>query len=258
MAISPEQKAELLKLQKLVRQYEGIIRTSRNSEQLTRTKRDLKKLYDQIELLSPGGIPDELHEDTNIHKAPTLNEKINDTKTLKLFGVKKCSIHCDEDDINILSSTLQTWETEFSPALSEGHVRLEFSLSQERDSHYALVETSKRTLKTYTQILDDLSRATRDDVKMQLRDMKTRYMRTYLKDTYAIVKKLQDFWAVILRDAQIGGTLCMNPEDFIEFDRRLEKAEFLNNKSVKEAIEIAVSLLQEALNLVHIPELGAS
>ncbi|MCB1145672.1 MAG: hypothetical protein KDK41_13320 [Leptospiraceae bacterium] len=256
MSLSEESRAELLRLQKLARQYEGIIRTSRNPDQLMRTKRDLKKIYDQIELASPGGLPDDLENPASKAPTQTIQDKARNTRVLKDFDINKCSVYCEDDDVNLLSSLLGIWEKEFATALSEGHVKLEFSLSQERDSHYSQLENSKRTLKTFTDILDDLSRATRDDVKMQMRDMRTRYMRSYLKDTHALVKKLYDFWNLVLGDIHAGGMRCMNKEDIIEFDRKLESATYLSKKPVKEAVEIAVQLLKESLELVNVPELN--
>src|SRR5688572_76097 len=58
MPLSEAQQTELLTLQKLYRQYEGIIRTSRNAEQQNKAKIELKKIRDKMDGIGPGGEAD--------------------------------------------------------------------------------------------------------------------------------------------------------------------------------------------------------
>ena len=58
MEYNEEQIKEIQKLQKTIRQLEGILRISRQDEQKRRVSKDLSKYRKKLEDLCPEGVPD--------------------------------------------------------------------------------------------------------------------------------------------------------------------------------------------------------
>lgn len=253
MALTEEQTQEVLKLQRLDKQYEGLIRTSRNAEQQKRAKIELKKIRDRIDELCPDGVP----ADLNAVAAPVVSEadRLNSYTVLSKFSIQKASPNSDNNDVNLMYTVLQVWENEFIPGTGDGHLKLDFSLSSERDSHYAILENQKRYLKQLVDTVEDYAAATRDDFKLQLRDMKDRYTRHYLGEGATFLKRIREFWKKIHEDIQQGGHACMNKNDVVKFDRRFEGATFLEGYPVPKLVETAYIFVKEAIDALNLPDI---
>jgi len=258
MPLSEDQKTELLTLQKLTRQYEGIIRTSRNVEQQNKAKIELKKIRDRIESIGGSGEAERFLQGAP-SAAPVYGKKksiddIGETyPTLGKMPMVKISPNSDEIEINILGSVLNAWENTFYPAL--GKIKLDFALSAERDSHFAVLEGLKRQMKILTETIEDATRAVREDSKVQLRDMRTRQQRQFMFDGGTFLKKIHEFWRSVYEDIQSNGPKCFNKDDSIQIDTRLEAANFFQGKSVREAARFTVMFLHEAIEALNLPDL---
>jgi len=258
MAYTPEEIEEIQKLQKLVKQYEGLIRISRNTEQLNRTKVELKKIKDRLEILCPNGVPDNLVIETTLAGASSKrdpHEILKSKPTLSDFPFQKACKHCDDVDVNLLHTILNVWEEEFVPAMGDAHIQLEFSLANERDAHYSNLENIKRQLKILVDTTEDYTNASKEDMKVQLREMRQRYTRHYLQEGYNFLKKIREFWNKLSNDVQSGGTLCMNKDDMIHFNKKFETATYLNGLSAKDIIVKGFIFLCEAIEILNIPSL---
>ncbi len=258
MPLTDAQQTELLNLQKLARQYEGIIRTSRNSEQQMKAKIELKKIRDRIESIAPGGAADQFlagaaKTATTFGKRKTLADVAEHHPTLGKMPMTQITPHSDELEINILGSVLNAWENTFYPAL--GKIKLDFALSAERDSHFAVLETLKRQMKILGETIEDIVKALRDDSKAQLRDMRTRQERQFLIDGGAFLKKINEFWRNVYEDIQANGPKCFNKDDHIQVDSRLEAQNFFQGKSVRETARFTVMFLHEAIDALNLPDI---
>ena len=161
----------------------------------------------------------------------------------------------DDDDVNLMATFLTAWEEEFMPALSESHLKLDFSSGQERDAFYNGVENLKRQAKILFETIEDYSKATRDDVKAQLRDMRSRYMRSFLQEGAQYLNKIEEYWGKLLEDFETGGSRIMNRDDKVLFDRKFESATFFTGKPVGEALNTSVSFLREVIQALNLPTL---
>lgn len=259
MSLSEAQKNELMTLQKLARQYEGIIRTSRNPEQQGKAKIELKKIRDKMESIAPGGSGDQFLQ-ANPGTTPSYGSKkksiedIGDTyPTLGKLPMARISPNSDELEINVLGSVLVAWENTFYPAL--GKIKLDFALSAERDSHFSVLESLKRQMKILCETIEDIPRAVREDSKTQLKDMRTRQQRQFMFDGGAFLKKIHEFWKSVYEDIQANGPKCFNKDDHIMVDTRLEVANFFQGKSVRETARFTVMFLHEAIEALNLPDL---
>lgn len=258
MPLTEAQQNELLTLQKLSRQYEGIIRTSRNPEQVNKSKIELKKIRDKMELIAPAGAAEKfLQGAVDPRAAVSKRKSIEDIgQTYPVLGKMPMNRICpgsDELEINILGSVLIAWESTFYPAL--GKIRLDFALSAERDGHFAVLEGLKRQMKILCETIEDIPRAVREDSKTQLKDMRTRQQRQFMFDGGVFLKKVQDFWRAIYEDILAGGPKCFNKDDQIQIDTRLEAENFFQAMPVREAARFTVMFLHEAITALNLPDL---
>lgn len=257
MSLSEAQKTELLTLQKLARQYEGIIRTSRNADQQNKAKIELKKIRDKIESIAPGGVADQFLQSnptvTTYGKKKSLEDIGQNYPTLAKMPMNRIAPNSDELEVNILGSVLVAWESTFYPAL--GKIKLDFALSAERDSHFTLLESLKRQMKILAETIEDYTKAVREDSKAQLRDMRTRQQRQFMFDGGTFLKKIYEFWKNVYEDIQANGPKCFNKDDTIQVDSRLEASNYFQNKSIRETSRFTVMFLHEAIEALNLPDL---
>ena len=251
MALTEDQKQEVLKLQKVLKQYEGILRTSRNPEQISRTKKEIKKIQDQIEMIAPGGLSEDILASSRSNLPPQPSYVV-----LKDFPIQRASPKSDDEDVNLLYTVLLAWENEFLPAQSDSHTKLDFSLGAERDSHYTILENCKRHLKSLVDTIESYHQTNREDLKAQLRDMKQRYTRHFLQEGYQFLKKMRDFWKKVEDDIRENGMRCLSKDETIVFDKRFEQATYFQGKKVREMVRITNIFLDEAIAALNIPEIN--
>lgn len=258
MPLSESQQSELVTLQKLHRQYEGIVRTSRNAEQQNKAKIELKKIRDKMDAIAPGGAADKFLQ-TQGTGAVTYNKKKNiedigsSYPTLGKMPMGRITPNSDEIEVNILGSVINAWEGTFYPAM--GKIKLDFALSAERDTHFTILESLKRQMKILGETIEDYHRAVREDSKEQLRGMRTRQQRQFMFDGGSFLKKMHEFWKSTYEDIQANGPKCFNKDDMIMVDSRLEASNFFQGKSVRETARFTVMFLHEAIEALNLPDL---
>ena len=256
MNLSEIQKEELIKLLKIKKQYEGIYKTSTHPEQQARIKKDLFKLQQQMETICPDGVPSlqELEaSNTSQEEKPVQIEEKEPNQYLSKFPVQKITPNCDNKDVNLIFTVFQIWETEFNNALSESHVKLEFSFANERENLYALLNNLNRESKLLSDTLNGLAKTTSNEVNKQMNEMKERQVRAFLHEGASLLNKMKTFWShlnTLLIKENVG---CMNKEDVLHFNKDFEKNTILVNVKIKDAINIAVEFLEESIKTLNIP-----
>lgn len=252
MGLNEEQKNELVKLKKLERQFEGIIRTTQNPGQLQRSKAELKKIRDRIDTLDPNGEYDDIYE-ASIKAKSSASSGMEKYSILSKIPPEKASPHSTNEDVNMMYTILHAWETIFMSALFDKHVKLDYSLTSERDTHYSYLANIKQYHRALVDTIEDQFNATREDSKMQLNEMKRRYARQYLHEGATYLRKLKEFWEDIDQDVANQGTKCTNWSDRVTVDKRFEEESFLTDKTVGEAIHMTALFLKESLEAMRLP-----
>ncbi len=252
MSLTSEQKDHLIKLKKLERQFEGIIKTTQNAEQLHRSKVELKKVKDLIDEIDPNGAYDDIYEST-IKPSATSSANLNKYTVLSKFPLQKASPHSTNADVNMMHTILDAWETVFMSALFDKHVKLDYSLTSERDTHYSHLANLKQYFRALVDTTEDHHNATREDSRLQLAEMKRRYSRQYLHEGANYLRKLKKFWEDIDRDVQNQGTKCTNWHEQMSVDDRFEEDSFLMKLSVANVIHQSAVFLSESLDALRLP-----
>jgi len=203
MDYTPEQIEEIKRIQKTMKQMEGILKISSNAEQKNRVGKDFNKLKKRLAELCPDGIPE-----FEAVSGGQVEEVTDDFPTISKFTPKKASEHCEDKDINLLSTLMEVFEREYWPALSS--IDLDYSNQSEKDSFYTHLEESKRNLKILTETIEEHSTSPNAEFREQLFKMKNKQTRIYLYETITIFRKLKDFSSKLVDDVQNSGNIIMN------------------------------------------------
>jgi len=254
MGLSQAQISEIEKLKKLERSYDGILKTSRSTDQIQRAQAELKKIKDRIQEIDPNNIFSEV-QSTQPQKPTVSDNPFDGCEMLSRFSFQRASAHSSDTDINMMFTILNAWESVFLTALFDKHVKLDYSMNAERDTHYAMLSNVKRYLKTLCETIEDYQGATREDAKLQLVEMKRRYSRQFLTEGAGYLRKIKAFWEHVNGDVKSHGAMCTNREDRIVFDTRFEAESFLKGETVETVIHKAVIFLNEAVKVLRLPEL---
>lgn len=258
MSDTDKLQSEYIKLIKLKKQYEGVLRTTRNPSQQQRVSKDVQSIEHQIDHLKKQVSPEEFEsweEDSSSSPAAAKqNKAFEDYQNLSKVPMTSPGPGSDNKDVNMLYSVLVFFEEQFFPAISDNHIKLDFTLGQERDGFYNRLENCKRNLRNLQSTLEDMKLATREDQKSQLLDMKVRYSRYFMNEAATFFKALLNFWEPILEDIKEGGHRCMNPEDYVEINRKLEQPSLLDGVLVEKVIERLVVLIKELIDYLRLPD----
>jgi anion-transporting ArsA/GET3 family ATPase len=259
-------KEEIAKLIKFIKSMQLIIRTSPNKEQVERVKKDLYKYLKKLQSYVPDFDPlketiDQLEkrifQDAFSYDVPTQSktteETIEQSWDVKI-PLKKASPHCNDPEINFLASALEIIQREFWPVLTEQHIQLDFTHSQERQSIRLGFDEIQRELKSLLETIEDYALAESPDFRDQLYKMKNKQIRLFLINTNEFLKKLKDFLVRLLQDLDKRGSIIKNPNDTITFNPQFEEATWLNGYSIRSALTEFVDLIQFILKKINLPD----
>lgn len=264
---------EILKLIKYIKSMQLIIRTSPNKDQVERIKKDLYKYIKKLQTLVPDFDPsketmEELERrlfQTNIFPSQKkedsmfqnyYNESVEKDQISWDYKIpmKKASHHCNDQEINFLFSSIDFIQKEFWPILSEQHIRLDFTYSQERQSLRFQFDELIRELNSLIETVEDYALAENPDFRDQLYKMKNKQIRLFLINANEFFKKLKDFLNRLLSELDKRTSVIKNLDDRIEFNPQFEEASLLNGYTIREALVEFIDLIQFILKKINLPD----
>lgn len=251
--------AEIERLTRLIKQFQGIAKTSRNAKMVADAKSEVKKLTEQLENLDPNA--KKLLDNSQSTKPETSSfsgagvlEKLRSSAVLSRYALTPIHIACTEEDVNIIAMILHAWEKDFASVMNEKHVKLYFSHAAERDSHFHKFNSISHSLNGLIKNYDDYNNAPpNSEFRRQFRDNKERNTRQFLYDSLTHLNKIKDFWVNLDDDTQAGGSTCLNQKEVIILEEKFESPSFLNGKTVAEAISLAATFFKDGINLLSLP-----
>lgn len=273
MALTNEQIIELQKYQKLIGMLEYIQSHSKNPVQKKRAGKELEKYKKKILTISPDGIPDNVYKSTfasvkqeqagnkeqaESKETPSKDQIIKKKKkdVLENLVVMKISPHSNDNEINFLATLLGVLETEYLPAISDSHLKLDFSHSTERDAVFKVMENTRRNMKVLTETIEDYAACEKQDHKEQLGRMKNKQSRLFIAEAGDVFQQFRDFLNKILRENEdTGGSVILNMTEPINFNPKFERATILEGKTVIEGVEQFLEFTNAALAHINIPNI---
>lgn len=265
--LSADRKAEVEKLARYLKQMESIVRTSSNPDQVQRVKKEIAKQREKIKTLWSGYNPEKMSPDDVL--STIVASGAGDSSSagrgddgpdslIDALPEHKVSPHSTDPDVNLLSKVLNAIQKEYWPAISEQHTKLDFSLSQERDSIRYLLDTALRNMKILGETVDEYAQAEKQDFREQLLKMKSKQSRVFLFETDEALRTVREFLRKLLENMQSKQGGILNPDEKIRFNERFEDATFLEGVSVPDAIERFHTLVNETIQRLNLPQVKSN
>ena len=253
--MTPEE--ELKQLNRLIRQFEAVYRTTGDPLQRERVNRELKRLKtakNQIESfheLDPQGIreDEEYEELQGMDFLKRILAMAPKGRTSEAAEVRE-----DPEQFR-LSRYLQFVEDEFLPLLSETRLKLDFKHSLERDGFYHRFGNLRRL---FADLDDESSRMDPYFAEKHAEDIRQRSFkkrRSIALEADKFFRSLVRFSGNLIDDINQGGSICLNYGDTLQFDRKLEGNRYLENQSVRDALGQLNDLATEIVKFLNVPRI---
>jgi hypothetical protein len=252
MATGSKARDELESKMHVLKQLEGVLKTSSDPEQKKRVARDIKEIKQSIANLQnilsvqkKYGLVDEVYE--------TEGEEI--FKVLNRISVSKFQRGSRDTEMDSIISYVDFFEKNYLPVLSEYYMKLDYNHSMKRDTFYPRYMEMKKIMNEYIYEVEVQSREEYNKIAVY-KDKSIIYKlrQQYLMSLDRYYKDLRAFFEDLLEDHSSGGSVVMNPLDLInmsefEVDRKLDGYTVINS-----IVEIH-SFCKEIIQFLAIPNI---
>jgi hypothetical protein len=263
--MTPEE--ELKRLNRLIRQYETVFRTTPDPDQRERVERQLKELQSYREKILAVNVIDgrkmeEMPEGADeFAEYPILallrqeNAAAPPGRGVAQFSARDVTPTSTQTEMFHLALYARHFELEFLPFLTEKQLKLDFTFSMDRDGFYTVFQSLQRRIGEYREENRRLAEG------MVSRDMETETRKRAFKLTRLIGVEAARFFRTIGRfcdelgeDARGDAVKCLNCEEEISFDM-IEGSRLLQGRKVSEALAELEDFASEVVEFLNIPEL---
>ena len=255
--MTPEE--ELKTLNRTIRQFESVYKSTKDPSQRARVTEELRKLKTYREKLQT------FHEfDSSALEEPVVVDEWEGLTYLKTIleraGKKSRGNKESYDDdfgdreLSYLFLYLNFFEKEFFTILSEVRLKLDFKHSLERDSFYHRFENLRRL---FDNVHEDSSTVDLYSGQQHEEDMRKRSFkkkRNMIVEADKFMRSVAGFSGALVTDIEAGGLICLNAGDTLRFDR-LEGKRFFEGKTVHEALRELKSFAREVIEFLNVPQI---
>jgi len=249
--MTPEE--EVRRLNRLIRQYEDIWRTTPDADQKDRAARQLRELRayrDKIlavNVIDRGKVEEPKEAVDALAAWPLLLQLAadDDEKTPDVDG-----------EVHHVALYLEHFSAEYLPFLTETRLKLDLKRAIERDAFYRRFQELERRLEDWREAhrrLDD--GGFNRDLEKEIRTRLFKLKRVLVVEASRFFRSLQRFARVLGEDAGSDGVQCLNAKDEIAFDP-IEGTRRLAGMTVEKALGELEALAAEAIDYLSIPEIG--
>lgn len=261
MEFTADQKTEIEKVLKYIKQMEGIIRTSPSQDQKDRVTKQLHQYREKLGKLT-GQKPDRLNIPeieaalgASVSAAPAAAPSGGGSgyNILDKFPVQPASKNSTDHDLNLMSTMLSVVQREYWPVLTDMHCKLDFSHSAERDTVRNKLESCLRSLSVLVETIDEYAAAEKQDFREQLLKMKNKQTRLFLIEADELFKLMRDFLAKINEDVAQGGGIVTNRKDVLKFNPRFEEATVLQGQSLVDGLKEFETFCAATIQRLNLP-----
>jgi hypothetical protein len=253
---------ELRHLNRLIRQFESVFKSTRDPLQRERVTRELRQLrtykqklesfheFDPRELEEP----DEQDEPGELEELPYLKRAMAAGGEKDSPASRVRAEDYQDREVYQLALYLAYFEGEFLALLSETRLKLDFKHSLERDSFYHRFENLRRLLEDQREdarrMEDYLGQ--KHEEEMRMRNFKK--SRNLIMESDKFFRNLQRFSGGLAEDVAASGSICLNPRDLLRFDR-LGGRRLLDGLSVEKALASLAEFSTEVSRFLNVPQI---
>jgi len=254
--MTPEE--ELKTLNRTIKQFEAVFKSTKDPTQRERVTRELNKLKTYKDKL------ESFHDfdQSELEETPRVDEfdgftylKILLEKASKGKKAEGQNRYGDRE-LNYLDMYLVFFENEFLTILSETKLKLDFKHSLERDSFYHRFENLRRLFEDLHEDSStiDLYAGQKHEEDMRKRSFKKK--RNVIVDSDKFLRSVSLFSGNLVEDIEAGGLICLNADDVLHFDR-IEGKRYFEGKQVKEALRELQIFTREVIEFLNIPRIAS-
>ncbi len=240
---------ELKQINNAIRQYEVVFKTTKDSYQKQRVRRELTKLKDYREkfehVYSLVEEEPEDDESSEFNDYPFLGQQL----TFEYVG------NIRDREIRGILAILHFFENEFLPVLTDRKTKLDFKYSLERDGFYHLYQDLMKRIGDFEDEIKIIDEGKyKDSTLTEIKNRRLHKRRVLIIETDKLFRRCRHFTQEILDDIEKNGVACLNPEAVIHFDH-LEGLRFLEGMTVHESISLLDTFAREVLDFFNLPEI---
>jgi hypothetical protein len=264
--MTPEE--EVKGLNKLIRQYETVYRTTPDADQRERVERQLKDLRGYRDKILAVNVinaqdleeaPEELDEyaATPLLRQLVVLNGLTPRDGIPSFASKDAAPTTAQKEMFNLSLYARHFEKEFLPFLAEKQLKLDFKYSLDRDGFYSSYQSLQRRIESYREENKRLAEGmVSRDMEMEIRKRAIKLVRLIEAEAARFFRALEIFAAELAEDAQGDGVMCLNCEAEISFDS-IEGRRALQGRKVADALGDLRDFALEAIAYLNIPEIDS-
>ncbi len=248
LIMDPE--VELKKINKVIREYEAILKTSIDVDQRGRVSKELKELKSYRDKIVAMNIISEPHEEDT----PEYDELLEFPFLKMLLDKNKEKIFTDSE-ANSMYRYMEFFEKEFLPFLSETKLKLDFKYSLERDGFYHRFQDLLRRMQDFIGESRRIEEGTfRADVEEEMKKRNFKMKRILSLEMDRFFKSIVQFSADLIDDIEEDSLKCLNGNDMITFDP-IEGKRYLEDSKVCDALENLLVFSDEIIKYLNVPDI---
>ena len=247
-AMTPEE--ELQRLNRLIRQYETVYKTTPDADQRDRAARQLREMKSyRSKILAVNEIDRE-----KVEEPPDSRDALDGFPLLKgLVAADRRG--AEETEVSRIILYIRHFESEYLPFLTEKQLKLDFKFSLDRDTFYRKFQELDRRIKDYVEERSRLEEgAFSKDMETEMRKRGFKLQRVIAVEASRFFRSLMRFARELVEDANGDGVKCLNCAGEIAFDQ-IEGVKSLEGLNVTEALELLDSLATEVVSFLNVPEI---
>lgn len=240
---------ELKHINKAIRQYEIVLKTTRDAFQKERVKKELSRLRNYREKFE------------HVYSIVDDDDDGTDWDLFSGFRFLSQNVTINEDndfldqEINAVRSIVRFFEKEFLAFLTERKLKLDFKYSLERDGFYHLYQDLMKRILDFEEEIKMINESKyKDNALMEIKNRRLRKRRVIIIETDKLFRRCKHFAEEILKDIEKSGVACLNPDDRITFES-LEGMRFLQGMTVHDALFALDTFSAETIGFLNLPEI---
>jgi len=246
-------KGELEQKARILKQLEGVYKTSPSIAQKKRVLKEIKEIKGAIKDLQQryGSKGMELQNDGRY------DQGVARTTILGRIAVRPFKKNSRDREMDTVVSYMNFFENNYLPVLSEYYVKLDYSHSGKRDIYYPRFMEIMHLLKQYDyeESAASGSERARDWVTpAKERSVIQKVRQRYLFALDGFFKDMKKFIKMLIEDGGAEATILLNPDDRISLDD-FEENLTLNNYTVIEALGEIYAFAEEFIRFLGMPEI---
>ena len=263
--MTPEE--ELKRLNRLIRQYEIVYKTTPDADQRERVESKLKELRgyrDKIlavnvinrnEMEDEGTSEDELADFPVLKGLLAANDLLPPSRRVAPFSPVDVPATAAQKEMFHLSLFVSYFEREYLPFLTEKQLKLDFKFSLDRDAFYSRFQDLQRKIDNFREENSRIANGSVSrDKELEVRKRSNKLTRLTQADAAKFFRAVGRFSGELGEDASGDGVKCLNSDAEISFDQ-IEGQRMLQGRSVLDALGELEHFALEAVSYLNIPDM---